>query len=82
MNAHWVNICEREPTVGKKVQVLVVKQSDVDGYDIDYETAMLTDSGWRFIGHPQYTRVVAWLEADGNLSRLKLSNVPKNAIRF
>jgi hypothetical protein len=82
IEAHWVNLIDREPPKGKDMQVLVVQTSGPRSSDIGYEDAKLTDSGWVFSGTPQYRHVVAWLESDRRLTRDELSQVPKTAIKF
>ena len=77
MQPHWVSIYEREPQVGREVQLLLVGN---DG-SIGYGSATLTAGGWAFSSRPEYTSVVAWLESDRRLTREELSNVPKTSIR-
>jgi hypothetical protein len=82
MEPHWVNLIEHDPEGDKLVWVLVVERLDDSSHDIGYAKATLTTSGWTFSGTPEYTRIVAWLESDRDLSRSEVSNVPKDRVRF
>ena len=73
METHWVNVREREPQLGKEVQLLLVGKD----CSIGYGSAALKADGWAFRSRPEYPIVVAWLESDRCLTREELSNVPK-----
>jgi hypothetical protein len=81
MDPHWVNSSEHNPEQDKLVWVLVVERIDDSSHHIGYAKATFTTSGWAFRGTPEYTRIVAWLESDRELSRSEVSDLPKDGIR-
>ena len=82
MNARWINICEREPAQNRELQVIVVQSNGDGAYDLEYESATLTEQGWDFAGTPRFTRVVAWLDSEQRLYKEELSRIPKDSLRF
>ena len=53
-------------------------------HGVDYTKGQMSSEGWALQQHPPgYTRVVAWLDANGReLSRDDLMNIPKERIRM
>lgn len=65
LDARWINTCEREPAQNREMQVIVVQSSGDGAYDLEYASTTLTERGWKFVGIPRFTKVVAIRVASG-----------------
>ena len=82
MNPRLVNVCERLPDDGNEKNVIVVGPEYDRKWDLEYAIAKYISGRWIFNDTPDYTRVVAWIEASHLLSDADARAVAKDNVRL